>query len=339
VVPHRVRRHDSRHRLDRHRELELTSLRNSAIPVFSQRWIGTLCAIVGVLGFSFKAILIKLAYRDANVDAITLLTLRMLYSAPLFLTMAAWAHRAPGASPRRSPIPRADRMRLIWLGCIGYYLASLYDFMGLQYITASLERLVLFLYPTLVVLLSALLLGQPVTRRAVAALVLSYAGIALVFWHDLRFAGNAGATLTGGGLVFASAILYALYLVQAGGVIARLGSARFIAWAMLASTVFVVAQFLLTRPVAALAVPGRIHVLSIAMAVFSTVLPTWLIAESIRRMGANAASLVGSLGPVFTIGLGAMILGEPIHAIQLAGAALVLGGVMMVTVKPRAAAR
>jgi len=263
----------------------------------------------------------------------------MLYSAPLFLAMAAWAHRAPGAAPRPSPIPRADRMRLIWLGCIGYYLASLYDFMGLQYITASLERLVLFLYPTLVVLLSALLLGQPVTRRAVAALVLSYAGIALVFWHDLRFAGNAGATLTGGGLVFASAILYALYLVQAGGVIARLGSARFIAWAMLASTVFVVAQFLLTRPVAALAVPGRIHVLSIAMAIFSTVLPTWLIAESIRRMGANAASLVGSLGPVFTIGLGAMILGEPVHAIQLAGAALVLGGVMMVTVKPRAAAR
>ena len=300
-----------------------------------RRWIGPLCAVFGVLGFSFKAILIKLAYRDASVDAITLLTLRMLYSAPLFLAMAAWARRAPGAPPTS----RADWMRLIWLGCIGYYLASLLDFMGLQYITASLERLVLFLYPTVVVLLSALLLGQPVMRRAAAALMLSYAGIAVVFWHDLRFTGNAGATLAGGGLVFLSAILYALYLVQAGGVIARLGSSRFIAWAMLASTVFVVAQFLLTRPLSALAVPGRIHALSLAMAIFSTVLPTWLIAESIRRMGANAASLVGSLGPVFTIGLGAMILGEPVHAIQLAGAALVLGGVMLVTVKPRAAAR
>jgi len=303
--------------------------------VLSRRWIGPVCAVVGVLGFSFKAILIKLAYRDASVDAITLLTLRMLYSAPLFLAMAAWARRAPGAPPTS----RADWMRLIWLGCIGYYLASLLDFMGLQYITASLERLVLFLYPTVVVLLSALLLGQPVTRRAAAALMLSYAGIAVVFWHDLRFTGNAGATLAGGGLVFLSAILYALYLVQAGGVIARLGSSRFIAWAMLASTVFVVAQFLLTRPLSALAVPGRIHALSLAMAIFSTVLPTWLIAESIRRMGANAASLIGSLGPVFTIGLGAMILGEPVHAIQLAGAALVLGGVMLVTVKPRAAAR
>jgi drug/metabolite transporter (DMT)-like permease len=297
----------------------------------SRRWIGPLCAVFGVLGFSFKAILIKLAYREYPIDAITLLTLRMLYSAPLFLAMAAWAHRAP----RAAPTSRADWWRLVWLGCIGYWLASLLDFMGLQYITASLERLVLFLYPTIVVLLSALMLRQPITRRAVAALVLSYAGIALVFWHDIRFAGDAAATLTGGALVFASAILYALYLVQAGGVIARLGSARFIAWAMLASTVFVVTQFLLTRPLAALAVPRSVHAISLAMAVFSTVLPTWLIAESIRRMGANAASLVGSFGPVFTIGLGAMILGEPVHAIQLAGAALVLGGVLLVTVRPR----
>lgn len=301
-----------------------------------RRWIGPLCAVFGVLGFSFKAILIKLAYRDDSVDAITLLTLRMLYSAPMFLAMAAWAQRTSPSPP--TPTSRADWLRLIWLGCIGYYLASLLDFMGLQYITASLERLVLFTYPTIVVLLSALLLGRPVTRRAVAALLLSYAGIAFVFWHDVRLTGNANATLTGGGLVFASAVLYALYLVQAGGVIARLGSTRFISWAMLASTVFIVAQFVLTRPLAALAVPRSIHLLSVAMAVFSTVLPTWLIAESIRRMGANAASLVGSLGPVFTIGLGAMILGEPIHAIQLAGAALVMGGVTLVTLKPRVAA-
>jgi len=304
----------------------------------SRRWIGPLCAVFGVLGFSFKAILIKLAYREYPVDAITLLTLRMLYSAPLFLAMAAWAQRTSRATPLISHIARSDWWRLVWLGCIGYWLASLLDFMGLQYITASLERLVLFLYPTIVVLLSALMLRQPITRRAVAALVLSYAGIAFVFWHDIRFAGEASGTLKGGALVFASAILYALYLVQAGGVIARLGSARFIAWAMLASTAFVVTQFLLTRPLAALVVPRSVHAISLAMAVFSTVLPTWLIAESIRRMGANAASLVGSLGPVFTIGLGAMILGEQVHAIQLAGAALVLGGVLLVTLKPRSTA-
>jgi drug/metabolite transporter (DMT)-like permease len=293
--------------------------------------VGPLCAVLGVLGFSFKAILIKVAYQSHPIDAITLLTLRMLYSAPLFLLMAAWTRR----TARAAPTSRPDWLRLIWLGCIGYYLASLLDFMGLQYITASLERLVLFLYPTIVVLLSALMLKRPITRRAVMALVLSYAGIALVFWHDLRFTADPQSTLAGGGLVFASAVLYALYLVQAGGLIARLGSARFISWAMLASTVFIFIQFLLTRPLSALDVPGSIHALSIAMAIFSTVLPTWLIAESIRHMGANSASLVGSLGPVFTIGLGAMILGEPVHAIQLAGAALVLVGVMLVSVKPR----
>jgi drug/metabolite transporter (DMT)-like permease len=299
----------------------------------SGRWIGPACAVLGVLGFSFKAILIKLAYASSSVDALTLLTLRMLYSAPLFVALAWWAARTPQAGL----VSRDDGWRIVWLGCIGYYVASLLDFKGLQYITASLERLVLFLYPTIVVLLSALLLGKPVTRRAVAALALSYAGIAFVVWQDARFAADAGATLTGGALVFGSAVLYALYLVQAGGLIARLGSSRFIAWAMLASTAFVIVQFLLTRPLSALAVPWSIHVLSLAMAVFSTVLPTWLIAESIRRMGANAASLVGSLGPVFTIGLGALILGEPVHALQLAGAALVMGGVMLVTLRPRTA--
>jgi len=222
---------------------------------------------------------------------------------------------------------------LAWLGFIGYYLASLLDFVGLEYITAALERLVLFLYPTMVVLLSAFIARTPITRRAVMALAVSYAGILLVFAHDITASGEPRAIATGGALVFASAILYALYLVQAGDVIKRLGSMRFIAWAMLASSVFVLAQFALMRPLAAFAVPLSIHALVLTMAIFSTVLPTWLIAESIKRMGANASSLVGSLGPIFTIGLGALILGEPLHWIQLAGAALVLTGVTLVTLK------
>jgi drug/metabolite transporter (DMT)-like permease len=290
-----------------------------------------LCAVVGVLGFSFKAILIKLAYKMHPVDAATLLTLRMLYSAPFFCVMAWWATR----HGEGVPMQRADWIRLAWLGFIGYYLASLFDFMGLQYITASLERLVLFLYPTIVVLLSAVLLRTAITARMVAALLLSYAGIALVVAHDLAVTGDRAATLAGSGLVFASAVLYAVYLVQAGSSIARLGSLRFISWAMLASTVFIVAQFALTRPWSALDVPASVHLIVLVMAIFSTVLPTWLIAESIRRMGANSASLVGALGPVFTIGFGAMILGEPVHGVQLVGAALVLTGVLLVTLKAR----
>jgi len=299
------------------------------------RWVGPLCAVVGVLGFSFKAILIKLAYAWHPVDAITLLTLRMLYAAPLFAVLAWWAGRGPVA-----PLDAADWRRLAWLGFIGYYLASLFDFLGLAYVSAALERLVLFLYPTLVVLLSALLLGKPVTRRAVLALLLSYAGILLVFVHDLETAGSPRDVWIGGALVFGSAVFYALYLVQAGPVIGRLGALRFVAGAMLASTGFVVAHFVLTRDLGRLAVPPSIHGLSLAMAVFSTVLPVWLIAEAIRRIGANATSLVGALGPVFTMGMGALMLGEPVRPVQVAGAALVLVGVTLVTAggpKPAAA--
>jgi drug/metabolite transporter (DMT)-like permease len=297
------------------------------------RLAGVLFAVLGVLGFSFKAILVKLAYAwDPSLDGITLLALRMIYSAPMFAAMAWWSSRST------TPIAASDWRMIAALGFVGYYLSSLLDFIGLQYITAALERLTLFLSPTIVVLLSAWWLKKPITRRAVGALVLSYAGIVLAFARELH-ASDPAATLLGGGLVFASAVLYAVYLVAAGPVIARLGSSRFIAFVMLISTVFVLAQFALTRPWAALAAPARIQWLSLTMAVFSTVVPTWLIAEAIRRIGASQSSLVGSLGPVFTIGLGAIILGEPTYPLQLVGAALVLAGVMLVSARPAPRAR
>ena len=268
-------------------------------------------AVFGVLGFSFKAILIKLAYAWYPVDAVTLLALRMLYSAPFFIAMVIWA----GRGAKR--LTGADLRSLAWLGFIGYYLASLLDFMGLEYITAALERLVLFLYPTIVVLLSAWIGRTPITRRAVTALAVSYIGILLVVAHDMRISGEPRAIAIGGGLVFGGAILYALYLVQATNVIRRLGSMRFIAWAMMCSTVFVFGQFVLTRPLSALAVPPSIHLLVLTMAIFSTVLPTFMTAEALKRVGANQVA----------------ILGEPLHWIQLVGAALVLVGVTLVTLK------
>jgi len=298
-------------------------------------WIGPLFAVVGVLGFSFKAILIKLAYAWAPIDALTLLTLRMAYSAPVFLALALFAHGRATA-----PVGSRDWLQILWLGFTGYYLASLVDFMGLEYVSAALERLMLYLYPTIVVVLSAIFLHQRITGRIVVALVLSYAGIVLVFGRDLTLAGDPHALLYGGALVFASAVLYAVYLVGAGPVIARLGSLRFIALAMLTSTVFVFAQFAATRRAADLAAPLDIQLLSLAMAIFSTVLPTYLVAEAIKRIGANRTSLLGSLGPLFTIGLGYWLLAEPVTLIQLAGAALVLAGVTLVTLRPpRAAAR
>jgi len=304
------------------------------VDVAGAPWVGPAMAVVGVLGFSFKAILIKLAYAWTPIDAVTLLALRMIYATPFFLVMALWSTRR--GTP---PMGRKDWIAILWLGFVGYYLASLVDFMGLQYVTAALERLMLYLYPTIVVVISAIFLKQRITGRILLALALSYAGILLVFARDLAFGGDSHALWLGGALVFASSFLYALYLVGAGPVIARLGSLRFIALAMLTSALFVFAQFAATRPLSALAVPLRIHLLSLAMAVFSTVLPTYLVAEAIKRIGANRTSLVGSLGPVFTIGLGFWILGEPLHWIQLAGAALVLSGVALVTVKSRAGER
>jgi drug/metabolite transporter (DMT)-like permease len=255
----------------------------------------------------------------------------MLFSAPLFMVLAWWAGRAPGAKPFR----RRDWAMIAWLGFIGYYVASLLDFIGLAYITAALERLVLYLYPTMVLLLSAVMLRKRITRHAVVALILSYTGIALVFTHDLAVQDDAIALWTGGGLVFASAFCYALYLVSAGAIIARLGSMRFVSWAMLTSSVFVLGHFAATREISLLRVPLSIYGIMVAMAVFSTVVPTLLIAEAVKRLGANTSSLIGSLGPIFTIGLGALILGESVYAIQLVGAALVLAGVMLVTYRTR----
>ena len=292
--------------------------------------VGPAFAIVGVLGFAFKAILIKLAYAAMPIDAVTLLTLRMAYSAPFFALMAWWATRTTGATP----LTRRDWLSIAWLGFIGYYLSSLVDFIGLQYVTAALERLMLYLYPTIVVVLSAIFFRQRITGRIVVALALSYFGILLVFARDLQLAGDPGELWLGGALVFASSFLYACYLVGVGPVIARLGSMRFIALAMLTSALFIFIHFLATRPSSALLVPARIHLLSLTMAVFSTVLPTYLIAEAIKRIGANRTSLLGSMGPLFTIWLGSWLLDEPVHAIQLVGAALVLAGVALVTFRP-----
>ena len=186
---------------------------------------------------------------------------------------------------------------ILWLGFLGYYLASLLDFTGLQYISASLERLILFLNPTIVVLLSALILGKPITRRTAAALGLSYAGIVLVFAHDFQLAQETAALLIGGGLVFASAITYAMYLVGSGEIIQRVGAARYTAYGISVSALFVFLQFLATRPLSALTQPVTVYWTTAGMAhSFPTVLPIWLTNEAIRRVGSNRVALIGTIG-------------------------------------------
>lgn len=290
--------------------------------------LGLAFALVGAVGFSFKAILVKLAYQH-GVDAETLLALRMAFSLPFFLVMAAVAGRR---ATRR--LAGRDWLWMAGLGFLGYYLASYLDFLGLQYISAALERLILFLYPTLVIVLSALFLGKPITRRALAALALCYLGIAFALGHDLKIAGEAGAVLLGSALVFGSALAYALYLMGNGEVVGRLGSMRVTAVATSFACVFCIAQFLLLRPPGALIQPWQVYGLSLAMAVFSTVAPVWLVSEAIRRLGAGPVSLTGTLGPVITIFLGWLMLDEVIGVSQIAGAALVIVGVLVMARRP-----
>lgn len=295
--------------------------------------LGIACVILSAIGFSAKSVIIKSIYAYA-VDPVTLITLRMLFSLPFFAGLALWRHLRGGDAPLR---PAQWRILLL-TGFLGYYLAALLDMLGLQYIPASLERLLLFLYPTMVVALSALFLRRPVTGRQVVAMALSYAGILLVFLHAGGPALGRGSLVLGAGLVLASSLAYSVYLILSGEAVGRIGAVRYTAYASIIACGFTFGHFLATRPLAALQVPAPVYAMTLLMALVSTVLPTILMSEGLRRVGANRASLVSSVGPVITIGLGALFLGERLAPLQLAGAAIVLLGVTLVSLRPAAAA-
>ena len=297
----------------------------SAAPDRSARLSGAILVCIAAIAFSGKAVIIKLAYRH-GVDAVTLLALRMLLSAPFFALLGWWAARgAAGVAPR-------DRILLVVMGFVGYYLASYFDFLGLQYVTAALERLLLFVHPTFVVLISAAFFGRRITGRDVFAIAISYAGIFLVFFNDLRT--QSGDILLGAFWVLLSALFYAVYLVGSGRLVGRVGSMRFASYAGLVSSGAVVAHFALTRDAGLiLRQPAPVYGLSLLMAVVSTVLPIVMTSEGIRRVGASHASIIGSVGPISTIALGAIFLGEPVTVVQIAGALLVLCGVLVIARK------
>jgi drug/metabolite transporter (DMT)-like permease len=295
--------------------------------------VGALLAVVAQFGFASKAIFIKLAYAAApTLDAVTLLALRMLLSLPFFVLLAWWSRR-PGAGEPPAPLERRDWGRVVFLAFIGYYLSSFLDFWGLMYVSAALERLILFTNPTWVLLLSAFLLGVAITRRAVTALTLSYAGLVLAYWHDLRLADDPGSLIAGTLLVLAAALCYAVYLILGSGITRRIGSARFTAYMMLVASAFVLAQFVALKPWSALVLPTTVYLHAVGLAVCSTVLPVWAMAEALRRIGPNETAMIGTVGPIITIGLGAVFLGEAISPLQLLGAGLVLAGVWMVSAK------
>jgi len=284
--------------------------------------IGMALALMAALFFSIKAIFVKLAYQH-GVDAITLLTLRMAFALPVFIVVAIIEQRKTGVQP----ITRQQSMSIIGLGLIGYYLASMLDFVGLQYVSAGIERLILFLFPTFTVLLSMLFLGRRISRVEISALILSYIGISLSVQQEVSLDGEN--SLLGVLLIFGSTLAYAVYLIGSGELIPRIGSRRFMAYAMIVSYLAVIVQFVISRDMAMLNQPVAVYGYGLAIALFSTILPAFMLAAAIHHIGASHTSIIGGIGPVATIVLAVLLLGESMSGLQVGGALLVVAGVLL----------
>ena len=291
----------------------------------SARAWGIVFAFVGVLAFSFRPILIKLSYAAHPVSPVTLLFLRMPLSLPVFLVIGWWLRNQ---EPR---LTKRDWAAIAGLGFLGYYAASFLDFVGLQWVGAGVGRLILYLFPTLVLLLSFLFLHKKPTWREIAALVLSYAGIALVLSNQLGIESRLFAL--GAALVFASALCYAAYLVAGSQVVKRVGSMRFTAYSTVVATVPAVLQFAVMESPGALELPPAVWGYAIVLATVVTVLPLFLQAEALHRIGANHFALIGAVGPVSVAVTSALGLDEPFTWIQALGGALVILGVLLVSLK------
>jgi drug/metabolite transporter (DMT)-like permease len=289
--------------------------------------IGTFLGMGGVILFSMRPGLIKFAYAYVT-DPITLLALRMGFSLPFFVFIAWWVQRNNEAAR----LTARDWRDIAFLGFLGYYLASFLDFIGLQYVGAGIGRLIMFLYPTLVVLLSWAWLGKAPCRRQLGALGISYAGLVLIFVPYIGVENKA--LFLGAALVFAAAASYAVYLVTGTEVIKRIGSMRFTAYSMIIASVICLVQFALFRPLSALDLPMPVYWSAIIMAIGCTVIPIFMTSEALKRIGANQFAIMGTLGPVTTILFGYLGLDESLSTLQLAGAAAVITGVVIVTLKP-----
>ena len=287
--------------------------------------LGIAMGMLGAIGFSGKAIIVKLAYRH-GVDTVTLLMLRMLLALPFFMAMVWWTQHRKGSVPVRLSV--REWLGVVWLGFCGYYLASFLDFAGLQYVSASLERLILYLYPTLVLLLGILLYGKRASRHQWMGMAVSYAGVVAVFAHEVRLTGvDVGL---GAALVFGSAVSYALYLSYSGELVRRLGALRLVGLASCVACVLCVGQFVLLRPVSVVAELGaEVWWLSVLNASLCTVLPVVLVMLSIERIGSALASQAGMVGPMSTLVMAALVLDEPLSPWLLLGTALVMSGVFI----------
>jgi drug/metabolite transporter (DMT)-like permease len=298
----------------------------SSHPSTATRRRGLLLASLGAIAFSGKAIIVKLAYRY-GVDAVTLIMYRMLFALPMFLILTWWAGQG------KPPLTWRDARAVLGLGFCGYYLASFLDFAGLRYISASLERLILYLNPTLVLGLGVFLFQRRVTRRQILALAVSYVGVLCVFGKEVTLQG-ANVPL-GATLVFGSAVSYAVYLAYSGEEVKRLGALRLTGWASTVACIICIAQFFVLRPWSAMAVAPQVLWLSALNATVCTFAPVLMVMMAIERIGASLTAQTGTIGPLSTILLAVVLLGEPFTPWVAAGTVLVLAGIWLLAWQPR----
>ena len=292
----------------------------------SNKSLGAIVGITGIVMFSAKAIMVKLGYRY-DVDTVTLLLLRMVFALPFYLIISIRESRKPSIYK----LSKKDIWSIVGLGFIGYYLASYFDFYGLKFISASLERLILFVYPTLVILISMAFLKKKVTKIQVYAILITYFGIFIAFADDLTF--QSDQLWLGVISIFLSAFTYAFYLVGSGVLIPKLGAVRFTAYAMTLSCFMVIIHYLITNSYEVLNQPWEVYVIGFGMAMISTVIPSFLISEAIRRLGASNFAIYGSIGPISTIMLAIIFLGERIDFYQIIGTVVVIFGVSIINLK------
>jgi len=283
---------------------------------------GILMAAVGSVLFSGKAILVKLCF-GYGINPETLIALRMLMALPMFWAVYWWESRRK----TMAPISWLDRGKLFFLGFLGYFLSSYIDFIGLQYISAGLERIVLYLTPTIVLVISHFLLHKPISRLQWYALIVGYVGVFVVFIQDASSTGiHAWYGML---LVFASACSYAIYLIGSGEMVRRIGSVRLVVYASSASAFFSILQSTIYNPSAMLEQVAQIYWLSLLNAGVCTVIPMLLIMVAINRIGSPLVAQAGIVGPVSTIFMGYLVLGEPITAVQIGGMLLVIAAMWL----------
>lgn len=284
--------------------------------------MGLVLAIIGTGLFALKSVFIKLAFAE-GVDATTLLALRMIISAPFYLIVLLWCLKSTDKLKPTLP----DWLKIMALGFIGYYLASWLDMQGLTYITAQLERLTLYTYPIFTTLLSWLVLKEAITKRVWLALILTYTGVLVLYLHEAKLSGSH-VTL-GVLLVVGSALSYSCYVLFAKPFINHYGSRLFTSIAMLASALFVIIHFFITHTPTDLIVTPTVLGYAVLIAIVSTLLPTYMIAEAIQRIGPARTSIVGTAGPIFTILMAVWLLAEPFGWFHLIGVGLVMWGVSL----------